>query len=320
MVRDKVGPLVRLVVVLLGLSACAVGLGKNNDGGNGNDGGQTNPDGERDARRAPADGGDCVHTCDGRCLQTNDLCNGISDCSNGRDESGCSGSCSPSEWTCTNGTCIEQVHRCDDVADCPGDIADEVACDMPTDPGVWECQDGTTIPADGRCQGGCDCPDCSDQHLCPACPIGSWPCNGHCFPKSVLCDGVASCPNGSDEHLLCTIDRREPDDDLASASPITSGETQFHTLHLGETKDADVVTFTLSATSPIVLETTGGSGDTLLWLLDANGQTIAFNDNGGVGEFSRISEILQPGTYYAWIRPGPATLAMVYDLTFWSSP
>jgi len=95
-------------------------------------------------------------------------------------------------------------------------------------------------------------------------------------------------------------DSYEVDDTMAQAKRIaTDGSLQAHSLHVGS--DVDWVTFTLTQRSNVVLQTNGSSGDTEMWLYDASGRQIAYNDDGN-GLFSRIdrsgSSALDPGTYY----------------------
>lgn len=67
--------------------------------------------------------------------------------------------------------------------------------------------------------------------------------------------------------------------------------------------DRDWITFTLSATSDVVVETLGASGDTELWLYDGSVTQIAYDDDSGSGLFSRISRSALPaGTYYARVE------------------
>ena len=97
--------------------------------------------------------------------------------------------------------------------------------------------------------------------------------------------------NGSD------VDSYEPDDDWSQANSIDVGQTQTHSII--PAGDEDWLQFTLTSTSDVTIETSGTSGDTVLALFDASGALIAFNDDGGVGLFSLISEYdLASGTYY----------------------
>ncbi len=95
-------------------------------------------------------------------------------------------------------------------------------------------------------------------------------------------------------------DSFEPDNSAGQARVISPGAGQTHSIN--PVGDSDWVKFTLGATSNIVLQTSGGSGDTRLWLYDSGLGQIGFDDDGGSGYFSRIVKNgLAPGTYYARI-------------------
>jgi len=101
----------------------------------------------------------------------------------------------------------------------------------------------------------------------------------------------------------CSADGYEPDDTSAEATALVSGVAQTHSIC--PTGDEDWTTFTLTTTSGIILETSGVSGDTRMWLYDSNLTLIEYNDDFG-GLFSRIDRIcgadpLAEGTYYVKI-------------------
>lgn len=98
-------------------------------------------------------------------------------------------------------------------------------------------------------------------------------------------------------------DQYEDDNTASRATPIRiDGTAQTHTIHTGS--DVDWVKFTLAQQSNVVIETSGSSGDTRMWLYGPNSSTrqVDFNDDSGSGAFSRIersgSNSLAPGTYY----------------------
>ncbi len=99
-------------------------------------------------------------------------------------------------------------------------------------------------------------------------------------------------------------DAFEPDGSEAQASTISSGVPQTHSI--SPANDRDYVSFSLSTPSEVVIETSGASGDTRMWLFGSDLSTIEFNDDGN-GLFSRIDRtqgegnILQPGTYYVLV-------------------
>lgn len=119
-------------------------------------------------------------------------------------------------------------------------------------------------------------------------------------------------------------DSYEPDNTAAQATTIaTTGALQSHTLNVST--DKDWVTFALAQPSDVVIETRGTIGDTRLWLY--SGQTVGgqlqlspiqFDNDGGVGRFSRIicagpggagappgHQSLAAGTYYVKVDAPP---------------
>jgi hypothetical protein len=99
-------------------------------------------------------------------------------------------------------------------------------------------------------------------------------------------------------------DAYEPDNDSASATPIDDGVPQTHNIY--PVGDEDWVTFTLEEESQVVLETSGPSGDSRMWLYDSALNVLEFDDDGGSGLWSHIDRVcgvdaLPAGTYYAQI-------------------
>jgi hypothetical protein len=98
-------------------------------------------------------------------------------------------------------------------------------------------------------------------------------------------------------------DRYEDDDVAAYASTLVAGSPQSHLIVPAD--DVDYAKFALSWDSGVVLETTGSSGDTRLWLMDSGLQEVDYNDDKTTGDyFSRIARTcevdpLPAGTYYA---------------------
>ena len=102
----------------------------------------------------------------------------------------------------------------------------------------------------------------------------------------------------------CVVDGYEPDDASGTASALERNTTQRHSIC--PAGDEDWTTFTLGADSQVVLETSGVTGDTRMWLYDASLNQIEFNDDGGLGYFSYIGrectmDSLSAGTYYVKI-------------------
>ena len=99
------------------------------------------------------------------------------------------------------------------------------------------------------------------------------------------------------------IDRPyEPNDEAGSATPISNGETQTHSI--SPVGDEDWLTFTLSNESGVEIETTGNlNSDTRMWLYDSGLDEIEYDDDGGTLYFSFIDRVcgtdpLPAGTYY----------------------
>ncbi|UCE38260.1 MAG: DVUA0089 family protein, partial [Thermoplasmata archaeon] len=100
-----------------------------------------------------------------------------------------------------------------------------------------------------------------------------------------------------------TGDSYEPDDTSAQATTITSGTPQSHSI--APVGDVDWVTFTLSSTADIILETSGSAdGDTILYLIESDGTTqVTYDDDGGSDFYSRLTcDDLAAGTYYAIVE------------------
>lgn len=99
----------------------------------------------------------------------------------------------------------------------------------------------------------------------------------------------------------CTPDGFEPDDTSGQAKVVSSGVTKSH--NICPVGDEDWSTFTLGQESEVHLATSGGAGDTRMWLYDSGLGQVEFDDDGGVGLFSDIDRLcgvdaLPAGTYY----------------------
>lgn len=104
--------------------------------------------------------------------------------------------------------------------------------------------------------------------------------------------------------LTPCVDVYEPDNNSGQAKSITSGNPQTHSIQ--PANDQDWVTFTLNSDSMVILETSGGSGDTRMWLYNDSLNELEFNDDSGVGYFSYIDRLcgndpLPSGSYYVKI-------------------
>ena len=104
----------------------------------------------------------------------------------------------------------------------------------------------------------------------------------------------------------------EPDDNYTSATPITIGENQSHTLY--PAGDEDWMVFTLSNTTRVEIETMVGV-DTVLYLYDENLTLITSDDDAGIGLGSKIIYDLNSGTYYIKVNGYSSTETGSYNIT-----
>lgn len=93
-------------------------------------------------------------------------------------------------------------------------------------------------------------------------------------------------------------DNYEPDWNMHYAKPIkVDGVGQRRSIN--PAGDVDWVSFTIEdAFAEVVIETAGSEGDTLMGLLDEDGNLIIEDDDSGEGQFSIINKLLPKGTYY----------------------
>ncbi|MDR0902186.1 MAG: DVUA0089 family protein, partial [Opitutaceae bacterium] len=100
-------------------------------------------------------------------------------------------------------------------------------------------------------------------------------------------------------------DGYEPDNSASTASTISNGQTQGHSIH--QAGDADWLKFTLARPSDVTIRTSArsgySSGDTIIYLYGPNSSTtqLAYNDDDASrsGYWSRIDQTALPaGTYY----------------------
>lgn len=74
------------------------------------------------------------------------------------------GKCKDWQWKCEDGTCIDQIDRCNNRPDCP-DKSDESDCGH-CEPEEFRCSNGTCLNAAKRCDGEPDCPHSEDEEGC----------------------------------------------------------------------------------------------------------------------------------------------------------
>ncbi|XP_046351101.2 G-protein coupled receptor GRL101-like [Haliotis rufescens] len=149
------------------------------------------------------------------CINRTLVCNGISECPNGEDESPLECGCLANEFQCNNSHCVDMIHRCDLNNDCEGGT-DEEGCETYECPSThFKCNNHFCIPKDKMCNFIDDCLDNSDEINCNRreCYATEFRCNNsECVPAAYLCDKQKDCLDGSDEdvlscrhHLRCDI-------------------------------------------------------------------------------------------------------------------
>ncbi|MHA1552009.1 MAG: PPC domain-containing protein [Candidatus Heimdallarchaeaceae archaeon] len=111
-----------------------------------------------------------------------------------------------------------------------------------------------------------------------------------------------------------SLDPLEKDDSLNYARNIELNTTVGRRIFpVGE---VDYCTFNLDKEYNIVIETSGTSGDTVLFLYDENLTLITVNDNSGVDSFSKIVLLLEPGNYIIRIvENGDDEVIVSYSIT-----
>jgi N-acetylmuramoyl-L-alanine amidase len=92
-------------------------------------------------------------------------------------------------------------------------------------------------------------------------------------------------------------DAFEPDNNSSQATSIKQGSSQQHHSIL-PANDEDWMTFTLSETADVTIETSGASGDTVMFLYSSNLTLITQNDDADGTLFSLIKHRLPPGNYF----------------------
>ena len=120
--------------------------------------------------------------------------------------------------------------------------------------------------------------------------------------------------NGNDEILpyyqlsarwtqIVPRDSYENDNRRSAAKRIRNGRTQHRTIHRPENRDWAKFTIGAGGAANVRIRTAGASGDTQMWLYDAAGHRLAFDDDSGPGRFSRITApVLPAGRYFVRIQ------------------
>ncbi|XP_069692113.1 basement membrane-specific heparan sulfate proteoglycan core protein isoform X26 [Periplaneta americana] len=118
--------------------------------------------------------------------------------------------CGSDEFTCNDGTCIDNRQVCDGIANCP-DFEDETECrPIACQQDEWQCDYGPCIDRKLRCNGRQDCPrDNSDERHCPGrhtvnCTDRQFICrDGSCIDITLRCNNQIDCPNDDSDEKHC---------------------------------------------------------------------------------------------------------------------
>ncbi|KAH6923371.1 hypothetical protein HPB50_000498 [Hyalomma asiaticum] len=133
------------------------------------------------SRGAASPGSDCAGCVEGsRCRRLED------------GTLACTESCLAEEWPCRSGLCVSKHSRCDGLADCD-DLSDETGCPCDEDVNFRCGLNTSCLPLDRRCDGRADCWDIADEVNCPVeeCPPGdAKPYHCHSWHLHLLGAGV----------------------------------------------------------------------------------------------------------------------------------
>jgi hypothetical protein len=114
--------------------------------------------------------------------------------------------------------------------------------------------------------------------------------------------GGAGDPNGTitGAYLVQTALDGSPVDAILGSIGTDGGTTQVGN------KDVDIFSFEVAVPGTVIIElgsdpNNANDFDTLLRLFNSSGTELAFDDDGGAGDFSRLEVSLNPGVYYAGV-------------------
>ncbi|XP_014219985.1 modular serine protease-like [Copidosoma floridanum] len=158
----------------------------------------------------------------GQCIANDRVCDGVTDCNDGSDETTqeCQNSppCSSRNFRCSYGACVDGNTRCNGRNEC-ADGSDELDCQKiaPSSGAIdggcksnqFRCKSGQCIARTELCDGTVNCRDRSDETVeaCSdfVCPGYTFKCRyGACIDGNLKCNNVINCADGSDEDAeLC---------------------------------------------------------------------------------------------------------------------
>ena len=143
-------------------------------------------------------------------------------------------------------------------------------------------------------------------------------------------DRSVYCPDGDNRYWFFNYappgDVYEPDNRRSKLKQEIIAGTPQNNRSIDPEFDQDWVKFTLNELSGVVLQTSGPSGDTVMWLYNQTLVQQAYDDDGGEGAFSRIertcaSSPLPAGTYYVKVAAYEyANTIPSYNLTYQVTP
>ncbi|XP_076445601.1 prolow-density lipoprotein receptor-related protein 1-like [Babylonia areolata] len=147
----------------------------------------------------------CKNDSSHKCLFPYQICDGVSQCPNDTDESGCeSYHCLEHYFKCpSENKCIPEMKKCDRHQDCSGNEDEKHCGNVTCSPNQFQCNNSRCVPYVWRCDSDDDCGDNSDE---PAdcfnqtCKPGHFKCHtsGRCIPETWKCDGDKDC--GEDDN------------------------------------------------------------------------------------------------------------------------
>lgn len=108
---------------------------------------------------------------------------------------------------------------------------------------------------------------------------------------------------------LCAIREAEPNDQFETAQVLRALPVAVEA-RIESSDDADYYEFALAEAAHVTITTSGAdSGDSIIAVYNADGEQVAYDDDGGDGAWSRLELDLEAGTYRVavaafWLEPG----------------